>query len=887
MVTHGATLGFIGHRLTDPAGVYRCSWVARSNVSATTYARVLYTIKHSPGLDGVGLAFLQGGEVASQTIQKPTLSSVSSPLPGATAGQTEVEAFHLDLRAGALPGGRLDIEAIAIGQDGTFTALPTIVLQNDSDGVDRRTSNAVIYWSFQTGDDSRTGLDFSPGANGPVKHWSVAVERAKKLGTNHVGGATIVMLDSAVGGGGPSTVAAQTGPLEWLTVVAVPGASWTRVNPPTSVNYWDGWPHDSLMVSGDGTGSWFRMHFIGVDWLGLGPGLRDASPDNSLNFECWSDGGRWVSRYWDGTPRVRCLEDTNTEGPFFTMFGQLNVPGGERKGRMIVTGQQRLGCGIAYGTGVDVVFDTVVQGNLGGHLYVSGYPYGRRLYHSIANTKHDYGRNTMRGWGTNDPGGGGTIEALESQDLGGGIMRILGVAGGAMQFGESLADNIGSVRTRLGIAAWPGTDSSPVISSGTPPSDAHIIVAAGTVSGGPDDGRPYVDIQHTAAVYGAAPAGAQIETVVSTTDSGPWMWFNVLVHPSFNSLDDGSVRTGPTIISTVGVWDSDNEVQTGFSNGEGPVRNVLLDNVRDGGTGGNWNMDNVELIDCLFHRLSMLGSGALLSAGHSMAGSEMVNCVFNSLPASTAGAIANGLKVDRCHVISGSAPAGSTNMTTGTWLAPGVDPAVAPYAMTPDPSHLGQGHPLMVNVAPWALHPTSSTKGATLPMVQAGWGDGIGTTPIIGSGSVAIAVQVAAIGQLETLTITGSGAVLVPLSASGTGELGLTAIDGAGVIFLPVTADGVGVLLPVEITNPAPTPGRVSWLGRDGTIGLADDQAPSDTRRLVAANGLYFGGTGTVTVELEDGTTVPIDAVAGRLVRLRTLRVNATGTTASGTVRRF
>lgn len=886
MATHGCTLGFIGHRLTDPGATFRCSWVARSNVSNTTYARILYTIKNAPKLDGAGLMLWRSGEVEVQSVQKPTLSPSSSPLPGATAGQIEVEGFHLDLRVGTLPGGRLDIDALAIGQDGTFTQLPPIVLQNDSDGIDRRSSSKVVYWAFQTGSDSNTGEGFMPGPTGPVKHWSRAVELAKKAGTNLVGGATIVMLEPAVGGGGPTTVAAQTGPIEWLTVVAAPGVTWSRVNPPTSVDYWLGWPHDSVMVSGDGTGTWFRMRFVGIDWLGLGPGLQDASPDNSLNFECWSDGGRWVSRYWDGTPRVRCLEDTNTEGPFFTMFGQAAMPGGERKGRMLVTGQQRLGCGIAYGTGVDLVYDCLVQGNLGGHIYVSGYPYGRRVYHSIANTRHDYGRNTMRGWGTNQPVAPGLPDALESQDLGGGIMRILGVAGSLM-FGESLADNVGSVRTRLGIAAWPGTSSSSAIGPGTPPSNAHVIVAAGTVSGGPDDGRPYVDIQHTAAVYGAAPAGAQIETVVGTRDTGPWMWFNVLVHPSFNSIDDGAVRTGPTIIRDVGVWESDNEVQTGFDNLESPLRNVLMDNVRDGGNGGNWAMGTAAWLDCLFHRMTMLGSGVSVSGTASMAGSEMVNCVFTSLPASAAAAITNGLKISHGHVLGGSIPAGATNMSSGAWLPPGGDATAPPYSMQPAAAHLGQGHPLMVNVAPWALHPSNSTKGATLPMVQPGWGDGVGTTPIVGAGAVSIALQVAGIGELETLTITGSGAVLVPLSVAGAGELGLSQITGTGVVFLPVSTDGVGVLLPVEITDPAPEAGRLSWASREGSIGLADDQAPSDTRRLVAANGLYFGDTGTVTVELEDGTTVPIDAVAGRLVRLRTMRVNATGTTASSTVRKF
>lgn len=62
--------------------------------------------------------------------------------------------------------------------------------------------------------------------------------------------------------------------------------------------------------------------------------------------------------------------------------------------------------------------------------------------------------------------------------------------------------------------------------------------------------------------------------------------------------------------------------------------------------------------------------------------------------------------------------------------------------------------------------------------------------------------------------------------------------------------------------------------------------APSDTVDLVnVTKALFIGGTGTLTVIMQDGSTVLFTSpLAGQIIHLRVSRVKATGTTATNIV---
>ena len=61
---------------------------------------------------------------------------------------------------------------------------------------------------------------------------------------------------------------------------------------------------------------------------------------------------------------------------------------------------------------------------------------------------------------------------------------------------------------------------------------------------------------------------------------------------------------------------------------------------------------------------------------------------------------------------------------------------------------------------------------------------------------------------------------------------------------------------------------------------------PSDSTYLSKPTngGIYVGGAGTMVVVLHDGTTVSFTCVAGTVIPVIAIRVNSTGTTATGLV---
>jgi len=67
------------------------------------------------------------------------------------------------------------------------------------------------------------------------------------------------------------------------------------------------------------------------------------------------------------------------------------------------------------------------------------------------------------------------------------------------------------------------------------------------------------------------------------------------------------------------------------------------------------------------------------------------------------------------------------------------------------------------------------------------------------------------------------------------------------------------------------------------TVAIGETSAGDGNKRVPRA--LYVGGAGTVVAVMGDGRTVSfVGAVAGSVLPLQPLRINATGTTATGLV---
>jgi hypothetical protein len=271
---------------------------------------------------------------------------------------------------------------------------------------------------------------------------------------------------------------------------------------------------------------------------------------------------------------------------------------------------------------------------------------------------------------------------------------------GGLPFGESLADNIGSTRTLLDVRGW----------GGEVPNGQYTILDGGTEA----DTRPYVDIAFNGDNSNAA-AGCQIETWVGGSQGG---LFGAIVHPSSCSVDDGAARTN-TIMRDIAHYDMANEVQSHFSNAEGPITRLWMENTRDGGVGANWNMGGVSYVDSVMANITAATSNMVIT-GSPTYSLLMEHCVFLNSNG-IANAITNGLVVRGCHFVQGSAPAGATDTTTGAWFDAGNDPTEDPWSQEPAESNKGTGLTSVQDPEAWAFDTDQSTKGALKNVALLHW----------------------------------------------------------------------------------------------------------------------------------------------------------------------
>lgn len=753
MVTIGFTCSPRVVRVTS--ATHRICWGVESTYATPDQGEhVEYEVTHP--VDGVVLS----GDATVYHRARPEFSDVPSPLPGAGPGQAPIRCYSLVLDLDALPAGKLTVEATAHGHDGSSVALETIVVVNDYEG-DSRPSTAVVHWRNQTGSNSNGGTSSSDA----VRDLQRAITLA--LSSGCAGGATIICHEDVVGNGNDGSTSPPSFYTDdyFLTIeAAAPGVTWRAHSPPfTSFGTTSG--GDLVAVNASGAGAKLNIRLRGFTFTGGGLSLYDSSSDGDLYL--WVEGGEWGSEYWDDDgPRVRCLEDTGTafNGPMSTQNGS------GRTGGLFMNGTLIRGVGVGI-TAHGIVYDVEIKDHLGGTTYASGHPTDKAVFHSIVAHGHDYERNVTRGWGANRTTEG-SPEALESVDMGGGVMRILGPVAG-LRFDLALADNVGSTLVRLGIRNWAGTGTD---------ATGRVIVGTGITGG-----RPYVDIEHTAAGYGAAPGGAEIETVIEwTPGAGTWEWFADRIHPSSLSRDEADGRD-VVIFRDIAVYDSVNEVQSHFSNLEGPIEHLLIDNVRDAATGANWAMGVLTAEgyhNSIFRRITAAASGLSIDADATNTGSQMTNCVFRNASANLADAQTEGLEVGFCHFVEDEVGDGwhGSSPTFGTFYDGSASPTASPWDYTPDA--LDDGDPrAAVGLAGGDWTDTGSTRGCLpdVALLDFSLDDEEPAEPIDAAGE-------------GVLGLFGGAEGAVDVTAAGSGFLGLFG-DGDGAIeFVPIEADAAGHL---------------------------------------------------------------------------------------------
>lgn len=839
MVTLGATIAVSGVRLTSPSDTFEVRWAVES--TQTGEIGSAESVTFSTYVDGV---FNSTRSTATRSTLAPNFSSlVHRRLPGVplTETQAPVEGFGVTLRMSSLPAGRIEVRATAQGRDGTTLDLEPVFFFNDSDGVDRRPSNKVVYWDFAGGNDSNGGTGWGDAVATSARAISLAA-------TGGIcGGATIYVRGDVTGSGGigPSLVVANTGIYHWLTFVADSGATW------------DGTIGDWMTITTPNPGSAteaIRFRFQNFVMIGQGPHFFDADyPLYRTDGYFWVEGGEWGSRYFDGGGvRARFGEDQKTA---IIQFSQ-----NYDKGSVYMTGVYRRGAAICM-TAHKLAYNCYAESFLAGNIYVSGPPHTKCVYHSLFFTDQAGYYNVTRGIGANRISGNDPLEDIECQMFGS-VMRILGPVGGS-DFATALADNLGSTQTQVGIYTWNG--ASPHANNGV-----FNLLATGSTGG-----RPYVDLDNPSGVAGN---GLTLTAAIETAQDGQ-RW-NEKFHSSFLSVDNGELRLEGTVIRDVATSNIRIEAQSHFSNGSShnPIRRLLIHNVRDAGQAvSNFNMGGVDYLDCIFRNMSEVVTTVGGDTGRNWSGTSFTNCVFNSASSSMPDMIARGLAVSYCHFQTGI-PAGAVNCSTGTWLAVPGSGGVSPWSFQPAPGNIGTGDPRLVRGDVWNWAPSTSTMGALRNVALLEWSTAaVGSAPdIVGTASVSVEFTATATGYAGRVG-TASGSI--PVSASATGNLGVVSTQGGAnlTISIGLNAQGFFGLQATQAGAEVPS----TWAPRADSAVTMATVTPSDSATQVAANGIYVGGAGDVTVLLEDGSNVKFVAANGTNIPIRVVRVNSTGTTAT------
>lgn len=829
MVVLGDTIGVTGIRLTDPNATYTMVWAVESSLPDTPTGEegVVWQID----VNGVPV---DSGFQGQRSISQPNFSDFQSRLPASRTGMAPVECYAKTLRAGDYGAGVVTVQAVAFAHDGvSVKAMRPIAILNDSDGTDRRPSNKTIHWRAQTGSNSNNGL--SSGA--AVKDLHKAIELA--CVSNNCGGATIVMHESHLGGGGPVSPGPwHTGALHYLTIQCEPGTTWSRVAAPIST-----YPDDYVSCTGVGSMTFCRIRIQNYHVVGGGPVFAPNVNGSGLPdvvVQMWREGGIHGSAYYDTSVNALCaLDDIEC----FSISPHLS--GNSTIHESICTGELRKGSRIAY-SAETLIYDCEVFGTLGGATYIQG-PFQNSMCHSIVAHEHTYRRNVTRGWACNQADGFLPLDDLEIVQTGS-TMRVLGPPGGSNAFGTA-AQLLIDTDALIQIANHPNSANNGQFS----------VIDAGVTST-----RQYVDLANPSGVTTASTAGVRLETFLRG------QVYNELVHTSYISFGTG--RTGKDTFRDICHYDIAEETQGAFDNLTSHD-SVLIDNVRGAGGFSNISMGVGSLTNSIVRRCSWPASTFLANgAPFSWAGTQVTNCVFNTTGAGVPAAIAAGMKMDYCHTVTGSAPAGALHHTTGPWLPSGADPLESPFSIAPDPSHYGNGHPVMSNLPDWAFTPSNSTKGATRAVATISWL--AATDDIEGAGAVTVSVTASGTGFVG---LEAAGAGTVTVQGAGSGFVGLQAV-GAGVV--QVFGAGAGFLGATAPTTVEPLDNE---LEREAIATFGVLVSPSDTTNLSEpCNGIRVTSAGNVSIHQLDGTDVDILLPAGVEFPIRAVRVNLTNTTASG-----
>lgn len=174
-----------------------------------------------------------GGASSTTTVTEramwfPDDSDYDDPLPGDWGGgPAPLWCFGIKILMSDYAAGYIDVVPTVYAGSGESVTFEAIRVYNDKDGTDRRPSPKIVYWDYNSGSDSNSGLSTSL----PVKSFEKAADVAS---TSHDCGGAIIYVNSAGehqvrGTNYGQNVELYTGGHHWLRVMPKPGLTREEV----------------------------------------------------------------------------------------------------------------------------------------------------------------------------------------------------------------------------------------------------------------------------------------------------------------------------------------------------------------------------------------------------------------------------------------------------------------------------------------------------------------------------------------------------------------------------------------------------------------------------------------------------------------------------------
>lgn len=699
---------------------------------------------------------VNGGAATTHTVSARTVEAQNYECT-AYNGRHLTSAFHHSLDLTGLAGGKVEVTASVFSVLGTETAAPgSIIIRNDTDGVDRRPSTKVIYCSSVSG---------TSGGAGTIGDPTDTLYRAIRLACNTPGGSTsteldcggavIYLVDATTGFGGQYGATSFHTTDGWTLKIKCIGTDKTVQRTTPSV-FTD--PQDYVTGGGFGGASDVNIDWHDAEFVGAGPTFYDSGSTNYLiqEFGCFSHSRAWVDD--PAMPHADYAADSGQPTAF------AHSSSGSTR-RYSWSGQFRGG---NFGAvGYAGLFDFEISHVLGVSVQsvtadCDDFCYSNGL---ISNIRYRPGEVD----GYTDTSFQFVVTAGSNVDItapGDGTMRIDATNSTPSDFGTQLSGLVG------GAGYWGALISGATSSANN---GCFEVLAAGTNG----SGFPYCILDNASVVEETGGATLRILTA-KLSDSDPYY----TIHPDILQMYGDHTNFTWSEIRAEDCRDTRSIVGAG---------RVLVDGVIEDSTDGSHSSSHACEFDwastnCTNVHLHGLSINGAASFSGTFSNVNFVDCVFTqgtNIPTS-------GTYITHCHFVDNSTK--GTSYSGGAWF--NAEPGDTPFDYSPSSGNINTASGLLGRPSDWWFSgATAETRGAQRNVATDDWSltDNVTVTPGAASLTLTGHVPTVTASNHQTFTPGAASLTLTGHTPTVTASNHITVTPGAASLTLTGHAPTVSV----------------------------------------------------------------------------------------------